>query len=200
MKSKEPGNNSSALSFCGRGNGKMRLSIFLAVLGELFGMGPFLMVAVLADALYRGLQRPRWYCFLCGGSAVCQIAKNAAYLAVFPDVHKISLYHTEKYPGGHYGPDGEGPHGLMLETPTGAFKNLIVDNVAKLEGLHGPFHAGTAIQHRRTPVQYSSNFPAGLADGAGRTGDNSTGTLFFAMMRGYGPRMGGGTICALPMR
>ena len=25
------------------------------------------------------------------------------------------------------------PMGVMLETPTGAFKNLIVDNVAKLE-------------------------------------------------------------------
>lgn len=63
MKSKEPGTIRQLFAFVGENNGKMLLSIFLAVLGELFGIGPFLMVAVLADALYRGLQRPSWYCF-----------------------------------------------------------------------------------------------------------------------------------------
>ena len=63
MKSKEPGTIRQLFAFVGESNGKMRLSIFLAVLGELFGMGPFLMVAVLADAFTKGLQRPRWYCF-----------------------------------------------------------------------------------------------------------------------------------------
>ena len=53
MKSKEPGTIRQLFAFVGENNGKMLLSIFLAVLGELFGMGPFL----------GGLQRPRWYCF-----------------------------------------------------------------------------------------------------------------------------------------
>ena len=38
MKSKEPGTIRQLFAFVGESNGKMRLSIFLAVLGELFGM------------------------------------------------------------------------------------------------------------------------------------------------------------------
>ena len=75
MKSKEPGTIRQLFAFVGENNGKMLLSIFLAVLGELFGIGPFLMVAVLADALYRGTATPKLVLFLCGGAAVCQIIK-----------------------------------------------------------------------------------------------------------------------------
>ena len=79
--------------------------------------------------------------------------------------------------------------GVMLETPTGTFKNLIVDNVAKLEDSMAHFMPELP-SNIAAPLQYSPNFPVGLADGAGCTGDNSTGNLLFAaMMRGYGPRM-----------
>ena len=38
MKSKEPGTIRQLFAFVGENNGKMLLSIFLAVLGELFGI------------------------------------------------------------------------------------------------------------------------------------------------------------------
>ncbi len=134
MKSKEAGNNSSALCFCGESNGKMRLSIFLAVLGELFGMGPFFNGGCPRGRTVPGTATPTLVLFLCGGAAVCQIIKMLLTWRSSLMSHKNFLYHTEKISGR---PLRTGwrkvPMGVMLETPTGTFKNLIVDNVAKLE-------------------------------------------------------------------
>ena len=91
MKSKEPGTIRQLFAFVGENNGKMLLSIFLAVLGELFGIGPFLMVAVLADALYRGTATPKLVLFLCGGAAVCQIIKMLLTWRSSLMSHKISF-------------------------------------------------------------------------------------------------------------
>ena len=49
MPNKEPGAIRQLFAFVGESNSKMRISIFLAVLGEMFGIVPFLMVALLAD-------------------------------------------------------------------------------------------------------------------------------------------------------
>ena len=54
MSQKEPGAIRQLFAFVGESNGKMRISILLAVLGEIFGIVPFLMVALLADELYHG--------------------------------------------------------------------------------------------------------------------------------------------------
>lgn len=50
MPNKEPGAIRQLFAFVGERNSKMRISILLAVLGEMFGIVPFLMVALLADA------------------------------------------------------------------------------------------------------------------------------------------------------
>ena len=105
--------------------------------------------------------------------------KNAAYLAVLPDVPQNFFYHTKKYPGGYYRPDGEGPHGHHAGNTHRGFQESDRGQCGKVGGFHGPFHAGTALQHRCAPMQYSSDLPAGLADGAGRTGDNSAGHPLF---------------------
>ena len=105
--------------------------------------------------------------------------KNAAYLAVLPDVPQNFFYHTKKYPGGYYRPDGEGPHGHHAGNTHRGFQESDRGQCGKVGGLHGPFHAGTTLQHRCAPMQYSSDLPAGLADGAGRTGDNSAGHPLF---------------------
>ena len=52
MKSKEPGAIRQLFMFVGSSKGKMKFSILMAVLGELFGMVPFLMLAMLGDSLY----------------------------------------------------------------------------------------------------------------------------------------------------
>ena len=132
MKSKEPGTIRQLFAFVGENNGKMLLSIFLAVLGELFGIGPYLMVAVLADALYRRRRSLPDH-------------KNAAYLAVLPDVPQNFLYHTEKYPGGHYRSDGEDPHGRHAGNAHRSFQKSDCGQCGEAGGLHGPFHAGTAL-------------------------------------------------------
>lgn len=132
MKSKEPGTIRQLFAFVGENNGKMLLSIFLAVLGELFGIGPFLMVAVLADALYRGTATPKLVLFLCGGAAVCQIIKMLLTWRSSLMSHKISFTILKNIREAITGRMAKIPMGVMLETPTGAFKNLIVDNVAKL--------------------------------------------------------------------
>ena len=54
MKSKEPGAIRQLFMFVGSSKGKMKFSILMAVLGELFGMVPFLILAMLADSLYSG--------------------------------------------------------------------------------------------------------------------------------------------------
>lgn len=54
MSKKEPGAIRQLFAFVGDSNGKMRISIFLAVAGEMFGIVPFLMVALLADDFYHG--------------------------------------------------------------------------------------------------------------------------------------------------
>ena len=52
MPNKEPGAIRQLFAFVGESNSKMRISIFLAVLGEMFGIVPFLMVALLADCTW----------------------------------------------------------------------------------------------------------------------------------------------------
>ncbi len=47
MKSKEPGAIRQLFMFVGSSKGKMKFSILMAVLGELFGMVPFLILAML---------------------------------------------------------------------------------------------------------------------------------------------------------
>ena len=145
MKSIEPGTIRQLFAFVGENNGKMLLSIFLAVLGELFGIGPFSMVAVLADALYRGTATPKLVLFLCGGAAVCQIIKMLLTWRSSLMSHKISIYHTEKYPGGHYRSDGEDPHGRHAGNAHRSFQKSDCGQCGEAGGLHGPFHAGTAL-------------------------------------------------------
>lgn len=135
MKSKEPGTIRQFFAFVGENNGKMLLSIFLAVLGELFGIGPFLMVAVLADALYRGTATPTLVLFLCGGAAVCQIIKMLLTWRSSLMSHKISFTILKNIRGAITDRMAKVPMGVMLETPSGTFKTLMVDNVGRLEDI-----------------------------------------------------------------
>ena len=75
MPNKEPGAIRQLFAFVGESNSKMRISIFLAVLGEMFGIVPFLMVALLADELYRGTATIQRVLFFCGIAAICQLRK-----------------------------------------------------------------------------------------------------------------------------
>lgn len=75
MSKKEPGAIRQLFAFVGESNGKMRISILLAVLGEFFGIVPFLMVALLADELYHGTATPQSIFSFSGIAAICQLVK-----------------------------------------------------------------------------------------------------------------------------
>ena len=190
MKSKEPGTIRQLFAFVGESNGKMRLSIFLAVLGELFGMGPFLMVAVLADALYQGTATPTLVLFLCGGAAVCQIIKMLLTWRSSLMSHKISFTILKNIREAITDRMAKVPMGIMLETPTGAFKNLIVDNVAKLEDSMAHFMPELPSNIAAPLCSILLIFLLDWRMGLAALVTIPLGTLFFAaMMRGYGPRM-----------
>lgn len=98
MSQKEPGAIRQLFAFVGESNGKMRISILLAVLGEIFGIVPFLMVALLADELYHGTATPQSVLFFSGIAAICQIIKNASYMAFLSYVPQNLFYDFEKCP------------------------------------------------------------------------------------------------------
>ena len=80
MPNKEPGAIRQLFAFVGERNSKMRISILLAVLGEMFGIVPFLMVALLADELYRGtatIQRVLFFSGIAAKSPNGRYAGNA---------------------------------------------------------------------------------------------------------------------------
>ena len=79
MKSKEPGAIRQLFMFVGSSKGKMKFSILMAVLGELFGMVPFLMLAMLADSLYFGTATTKDTVILAGIAALCQCIKTFLY-------------------------------------------------------------------------------------------------------------------------
>ena len=190
MKSTEPGAIRQLFAFVGESNGKMHLSIFLAVLGELFGMGPFLMVAVLADALYRGTATPMLVLPLCGGAAVCQIIKMLLTWQSSLISHKISFTILKNIREAITDRMAKVPMGVMLETPTGTFKNLIVDNVAKLEDSMAHFMPELPSNIAAPLCSILLIFLLDWRMGLAALVTIPLGTLFFAaMMRGYGPRM-----------
>ena len=80
--------------------------------------------------------------------------------------------------------------GIMLETPTGAFKNLIVDNVAKLEDSMAHFMPELPSNIAAPLCSILLIFLLDWRMGLAALVTIPLGTLFFAaMMRGYGPRM-----------
>ncbi len=120
-------------SFAGEAKGRMSLSVFLAILGELFGIAPFLVAAVLASRLYEGTATVGEAAILSAGAAVgmamraflCTKSSMRSHEIAFTILKNIRRAVADKM--------RRVPLGIMLETPTGQFKTLMVDNVGKLE-------------------------------------------------------------------
>ncbi|MEA4847272.1 MAG: ABC transporter ATP-binding protein [Clostridiaceae bacterium] len=120
-------------SFAGEARGRMSLSVLLAILGELFGMAPFFVVAVLASHLYTGTATVREAALLSAGAAagmalralLCWRSSLRSHGIAFTILRNIRRTVADKM--------RRVPMGVMLETPTGHFKALMVDNVGKLE-------------------------------------------------------------------
>lgn len=168
----------------------MRISILLAVLGEMFGIVPFLMVALLADELYRGTATIQRVLFFCGIAAVCQLIKMLLTWRSSLMSHKISFTILKNIREAITDRMAKVPMGVMLETPTGAFKNLIVDNVAKLEDSMAHFMPELPSNIAAPLCSILLIFILDWRMGLASLITIPLGILFFAaMMRGYGPRM-----------
>lgn len=190
MPNKEPGAIRQLFAFVGERNSKMRISILLAVLGEMFGIVPFLMVALLADELYRGTATIQRVLFFSGIAAICQLIKMLLTWRSSLMSHKISFTILKNIREAITDRMAKVPMGVMLETPTGTFKNLIVDNVAKLEDSMAHFMpelpSNIAAPLYSILLIFILDWRMGLASLI----TIPLGILFFAaMMRGYGPRM-----------
>lgn len=120
-------------SFAGEAKGMMPLSIFLAVLGELCGMLPFLAAAMLANEVFAGTASMERACLWAGGAAVgivlrtlfCTLSSARSHRVAFTILRNIRRAISDKMK--------RVPMGVMLETPSGVYKTLLVDNVGKLE-------------------------------------------------------------------
>ena len=190
MPNKEPGAIRQLFAFVGESNSKMRISILLAVLGEMFGIVPFLMVALLADELYRGTATIQRVLFFCGIAAICQLVKMLLTWRSSLMSHKISFTILKNIREAITDRMAKVPMGIMLETPTGAFKNLIVDNVAKLEDSMAHFMPELPSNIAAPLCSILLIFILDWRMGLASLITIPLGILFFAaMMRGYGPRM-----------
>ena len=190
MPNKEPGAIRQLFAFVGESNSKMRVSILLAVLGEMFGIVPFLMVALLADELYRGTATIQRVLFFCGIAAICQLIKMLLTWRSSLMSHKISFTILKNIREAITDRMAKVPMGVMLETPTGAFKNLIVDNVAKLEDSMAHFMPELPSNIAAPLCSILLIFILDWRMGLASLITIPLGILFFAaMMRGYGPRM-----------
>ena len=190
MPNKEPGAIRQLFAFVGESNSKMRVSILLAVLGEMFGIVPFLMVALLADELYRGTATIQRVLFFCGIAAICQLVKMLLTWRSSLMSHKISFTILKNIREAITDRMAKVPMGVMLETPTGTFKNLIVDNVAKLEDSMAHFMPELPSNIAAPLCSILLIFILDWRMGLASLITIPLGILFFAaMMRGYGPRM-----------
>ena len=190
MPNKEPGAIRQLFAFVGESSSKMRVTILLAVLGELFGIVPFLMVALLADELYRGTATIQRVLFFCGIAAICQLIKMLLTWRSSLMSHKISFTILKNIREAITDRMAKVPMGIMLETPTGAFKNLIVDNVAKLEDSMAHFMPELPSNIAAPLCSILLIFILDWRMGLASLITIPLGILFFAaMMRGYGPRM-----------
>lgn len=190
MPNKEPGAIRQLFAFVGERNSKMRISILLAVLGEMFGIVPFLMVALLADELYRGTATIQRVLFFSGIAAICQLIKMLLTWRSSLMSHKISFTILKNIREAITDRMAKVPMGVMLETPTGTFKNLIVDNVAKLEDSMAHFMPELPSNIAAPLCSILLIFILDWRMGLASLITIPLGILFFAaMMRDYGPRM-----------
>lgn len=190
MPNKEPGAIRQLFAFVGERNSKMRISILLAVLGEMFGIVPFLIVALLADELYRGTATIQRVLFFSGIAAICQLIKMLLTWRSSLMSHKISFTILKNIREAITNRMAKVPMGVMLETPTGTFKNLIVDNVAKLEDSMAHFMPELPSNIAAPLCSILLIFILDWRMGPASLITIPLGILFFAaMMRGYGPRM-----------
>lgn len=125
--------------FAGEAKGKMTLSIVLAIPAELFGMLPYLTAAMLANEVFSGTASLKSALIWSAVAVFGIIAKTVMTIIASGRSHRVAFTILQNIRCAIADKMRRVPMGVMLETPTGFYKNLIVDNVAKLEDVIAHF-------------------------------------------------------------
>lgn len=133
MKKKEDNPIKTLFEFSGDAKGKMPLSVILTVLSVLFGMLPYLTAAMLANEVFAGTATLKATLLWTGIAATGIIVKTVLSIVASSRSHKIAFTILCNIRCAIAQKMSKVPMGVMLDTPSGVYKNLIVDNVAKLE-------------------------------------------------------------------
>lgn len=135
MKGKQENPLQVLFSFAGEAKGKMKLSIVLATIGELCGMAPFFAVAVLANQIYSGAATIKSAAIIALLAMVGMGIRALLTLKSSLRSHGISFTILKNIRCAIADKMRRVPMGVMIETPSGTFKTLLVDNVGRLEDI-----------------------------------------------------------------
>lgn len=122
-------------SFAGEAKGRMTLSVILALIGECFGMAPYFAVALLAKQIYEGTATVAAAGAIAGLAALCMCLRALLTGLSSMRSHGVSFTILKNIRCAIADKMARVPMGVMLETPSGTFKTLLVDNVGRLEDI-----------------------------------------------------------------
>ena len=133
MKQKEDNPIKTLFEFSGDAKGKMPLSVILTVLSELFGMLPYLTAAMLANEVFAGTATIHSTLIWAGIAVAGIILKTLLGIVASSRSHKIAFTILCNIRCAIAEKMRKFRMGVMLETPSGVTKTLIVDDVEKLD-------------------------------------------------------------------
>ena len=132
-KKTKPGAIQQLLDYAGDNKKQLYFSTFLAKLGELFGMAPFIAVSLLVSGLFNKTATIQNVLILFVVALGGQVLKLwLTYQSSFMS-HKATYKILKNIRSTIADKMLRVPMGIMLDTPTGNFKNLMADTVSKLE-------------------------------------------------------------------
>ena len=168
----------------------MTLSLAMACIGEIFGMVPYIVIAVLAAGLLENTLTLEAAAWLCAGAAICQVAKflftwrssMMSHGIAFKALRTMREKMAEKM--------ARVPMGTIVDTPTGTFKNRFVDNVNQLEDAIAHFMPELPSNVFAPVLAMAIVFAVDWRMGLAGIATIPLGVLFYlGMMRGYREKM-----------
>lgn len=168
----------------------MTLSLAMACIGEIFGMVPYVVIAVLAAGLLENALTLEAAAWLCAGAAICQVAKflftwrssMMSHGIAFKALRTMREKMAEKM--------ARVPMGTIVDTPTGTFKNRFVDNVNQLEDAIAHFMPELPSNVFAPVLAMAIVFAVDWRMGLAGIATIPLGVLFYlGMMRGYREKM-----------
>ncbi len=133
MKCNNKNTISVLIKYAGKEKKQLYKSICLAIIGELFGMVPFLAIAKLIEKIYQSKISFQTVLYITLIALGGQIIKGLFTLYSTITSHKATYHILKNIRTLVADKMLRVPMGVMIDTPTGEFKNLMVDTISKLE-------------------------------------------------------------------